>query len=112
VGSSFPLSKPTLDFTDPSGNAKMVLNLRAWPACADFTERTSIFHRITRVIAAHSSTQELALFQSNRRSILRQSAGRTEDTRSLITKGFAMRDTEKDDPETKRQGQEVSANLH
>ncbi len=38
--------------------------------------------------------------------------GRTGEARSLITKGLAMRDTEKDDPETKRQGQELLANLH
>src|ERR1700732_4299089 len=37
--------------------------------------------------------------------------GRTEDARDLIGKGLAMQDTEKDDPETKRQGQEVLANL-
>jgi tetratricopeptide (TPR) repeat protein len=37
--------------------------------------------------------------------------GRTEDARNLISKGLAMRETEKDDPETKRQGQEVLANL-
>ena len=38
--------------------------------------------------------------------------GRTEEARRLITKGLAMQDTEKDDPETKRQGQEVLAKLH
>jgi tetratricopeptide (TPR) repeat protein len=38
--------------------------------------------------------------------------GRTDEARRLITQGLAMRDTEKDDPETKRQGQEVLANLH
>lgn len=38
--------------------------------------------------------------------------GRNDDARTFITKGLAMRDTEKDDPETKRQGQEVLANLH
>ncbi len=38
--------------------------------------------------------------------------GRTQDARNLISKGLAMRETEKDDPETKRQGQEVLANLH
>src|SRR5271166_631043 len=37
--------------------------------------------------------------------------GRTADAKIFITKGLAMRDTEKDDPETKRQGQEVLANL-
>jgi tetratricopeptide (TPR) repeat protein len=37
--------------------------------------------------------------------------GRTGEARSLITKGLAMRDTEKDDPETKRQGQELLAKL-
>jgi tetratricopeptide (TPR) repeat protein len=37
--------------------------------------------------------------------------GRTEEARHLITKGLAMPDTEKDDPETKRQGQEVLAKL-
>lgn len=37
--------------------------------------------------------------------------GRTDDARSFITKGLALRDTEKDDPETKRQGQELLATL-
>jgi tetratricopeptide (TPR) repeat protein len=37
--------------------------------------------------------------------------GRTNDARRLITQGLAMRETEKDDPETKRQGQEVLATL-
>jgi hypothetical protein len=37
--------------------------------------------------------------------------GRTEEARRFITKGLAMPDTEKDDPETKRQGQEVLAKL-
>jgi len=37
--------------------------------------------------------------------------GRTEEARRLIAKGLAMQDTEKDDPETKRQGQEVLAKL-
>jgi tetratricopeptide (TPR) repeat protein len=37
--------------------------------------------------------------------------GRTDDARSLITKALAMRDTEKDDPEIKRQGQEVLKGL-
>jgi tetratricopeptide (TPR) repeat protein len=38
--------------------------------------------------------------------------GRTVEARNLISKGLAMRETEKDDPETKRQGQEMLANLH
>jgi tetratricopeptide (TPR) repeat protein len=38
--------------------------------------------------------------------------GRTDEARRLITKGLAMQDTEKDDPETKRQGQAVLAKLH
>ena len=37
--------------------------------------------------------------------------GRTEDARRLITKGLAMQDTEKDDPETKREGKEALAKL-
>jgi tetratricopeptide (TPR) repeat protein len=37
--------------------------------------------------------------------------GRIEDARNFITKGLAMRETEKDDPETKRQGQELLAKL-
>jgi tetratricopeptide (TPR) repeat protein len=37
--------------------------------------------------------------------------GRVDDARSFITKGLAMRDTEKDDPETKRQGQDLLAKL-
>ena len=37
--------------------------------------------------------------------------GRTDAARSLITKGLAMRDTEKDDPETKRKGLELLAEL-
>ena len=37
--------------------------------------------------------------------------GRTDDERSLIKKGLAMQETEKDDPETKREGQEVLAKL-
>ena len=37
--------------------------------------------------------------------------GRTDDARSLITRGLAMRETEKDDPETKRQGKELLATL-
>jgi tetratricopeptide (TPR) repeat protein len=38
--------------------------------------------------------------------------GRTDEARRLITQGLAMRDTEKDDPETKRLGQEVLTQLH
>jgi tetratricopeptide (TPR) repeat protein len=38
--------------------------------------------------------------------------GRTDDARRFITKGLSMQDTEKDDPETKRQGQEVLTKLH
>jgi tetratricopeptide (TPR) repeat protein len=37
--------------------------------------------------------------------------GRTDDARNCIVKGLAMRETEKDDPETKRQGQELLAQL-
>src|ERR1700759_2061838 len=37
--------------------------------------------------------------------------GRTDDGGSLIKKGLAMQETEKDDPETKREGQEVLAKL-
>jgi len=37
--------------------------------------------------------------------------GRTAEARQLITKGLAMRDTEKDDPETKRRGEEELAKL-
>jgi tetratricopeptide (TPR) repeat protein len=37
--------------------------------------------------------------------------GRIDDARNFITKGLAMRNTEKDDPETKRQGQELLAKL-
>jgi tetratricopeptide (TPR) repeat protein len=37
--------------------------------------------------------------------------GRTDDARNCIAKGLAMRETEKDDPETKRQGQELLAQL-
>jgi hypothetical protein len=37
--------------------------------------------------------------------------GRTEEARSLINKGLAMRETEKDDPETKRQGKQLLADL-
>ena len=38
--------------------------------------------------------------------------GRTDEARHLITQGLAMRDTEKDDPETKRLGHEALAQLH
>jgi len=38
--------------------------------------------------------------------------GRVNDARRLITQGLAMRETEKDDPETKRLGKEVLASLH
>jgi tetratricopeptide (TPR) repeat protein len=37
--------------------------------------------------------------------------GRIDDARSFIAKGLAMRDTEKDDPEIKRQGRELLASL-
>jgi len=37
--------------------------------------------------------------------------GRNADARIFITKGLAMRDTEKDDPDTKRQGQELLARI-
>jgi tetratricopeptide (TPR) repeat protein len=37
--------------------------------------------------------------------------GRTDDARSFIKKGLAMQETEKDDPETKREGQELLAKL-
>jgi len=37
--------------------------------------------------------------------------GRTDDARRVITKGLAMNDTEKDDPETKRRGEEELAKL-
>ncbi len=37
--------------------------------------------------------------------------GRTNEARIYITKGLEMPDTEKDDPETKRQGQELLAKL-
>ena len=37
--------------------------------------------------------------------------GRNADARIFITKGLAMRDTEKDDPETKREGQELLARI-
>jgi Flp pilus assembly protein TadD len=38
--------------------------------------------------------------------------GRTADARRFITQGLAMQDTEKDDPETKRQGRELLSKLH
>jgi tetratricopeptide (TPR) repeat protein len=38
--------------------------------------------------------------------------GRNEDARRFITKGLAMRETEKDDPEVKRQGRELLAKLN
>ncbi len=37
---------------------------------------------------------------------------RTDEARRLITQGLAMPNIEKDDPETKRRGQELLANLH
>jgi len=37
--------------------------------------------------------------------------GRPEDARACINKGLAMQNTEKDDPETKRQGKELLAKL-
>ncbi len=37
--------------------------------------------------------------------------GRSEDARACINKGLAMQNTEKDDPETKRQGKELLAKL-
>jgi tetratricopeptide (TPR) repeat protein len=37
--------------------------------------------------------------------------GRTDEARRLISKGLAMQNTEKDDPETKRQGRELLAQL-
>jgi len=38
--------------------------------------------------------------------------GKKDDARRLITKGLAMPDVEKDDPETKRHGREALAKLH
>jgi tetratricopeptide (TPR) repeat protein len=38
--------------------------------------------------------------------------GRGNDAKRLITTGLAMRETEKDDPETKRLGRELLASLH
>ena len=38
--------------------------------------------------------------------------GRTADARSFITKGLEMQNTEKDDPQTKREGRELLAKLH
>jgi tetratricopeptide (TPR) repeat protein len=37
--------------------------------------------------------------------------GRTDDAKRLITQGLEMRNTEKDDPETKREGKDVLAQL-
>jgi len=37
--------------------------------------------------------------------------GRIRDARLFLARGLAMRNTEKDDPETKRQGREILANL-
>jgi tetratricopeptide (TPR) repeat protein len=38
--------------------------------------------------------------------------GRTDDAKRLISQGLGMRETEKDDPETKHLGQETLAQLH
>jgi tetratricopeptide (TPR) repeat protein len=38
--------------------------------------------------------------------------GRTTDARRVITKGLAMKETEKDDPEAKQRGRETLAKLH
>jgi tetratricopeptide (TPR) repeat protein len=38
--------------------------------------------------------------------------GKTAEARKFINKGLSMTDTEKDDPETKRQGREILAQLH
>ncbi len=38
--------------------------------------------------------------------------GRTAEARRYINKGLSMRETEKDDPETKREGRELLAKLH
>ena len=38
--------------------------------------------------------------------------GRNDDARRYIKKGLAMRETEKDDPEMKREGREILAKLH
>jgi len=38
--------------------------------------------------------------------------GKTAEARKFINKGLAMADTEKDDPETKRQGREILQQLH
>jgi tetratricopeptide (TPR) repeat protein len=38
--------------------------------------------------------------------------GRSDEARQFIAKGLAMQNTEKDDPEAKRQGRELLANLH
>ena len=37
--------------------------------------------------------------------------GRADDARRFIAKGLAMQNTEKDDPETKREGRELLANF-
>ncbi|MBV8142402.1 MAG: tetratricopeptide repeat protein [Verrucomicrobia bacterium] len=37
--------------------------------------------------------------------------GKTDEARNLINKGLVMRDTEKDDPETKRQGRKLLAQM-
>jgi hypothetical protein len=37
--------------------------------------------------------------------------GRTADARRVITKGLAMKETEKDDPENKQRGRETLAKL-
>ena len=38
--------------------------------------------------------------------------GKTAEARKFINQGLAMLDTEKDDPETKRQGREILQQLH
>ena len=38
--------------------------------------------------------------------------GRTAEARKMINKGLAMRETEKDDPETKQLGRETLQKLH
>jgi hypothetical protein len=38
--------------------------------------------------------------------------GRPDDARKFISKGLAMPNTEKDDPETKQKGRELLASLH
>jgi hypothetical protein len=37
--------------------------------------------------------------------------GRTADARRVITKGLAMKETDKDDPENKQRGRETLAKL-